>query len=73
MLLKKSSPEAQDKIKNMLYLSYLSHIEFRLYEDLKATADNPNRFRLELAVSAEFDREKECEEVILGNYQFTID
>jgi inositol hexakisphosphate/diphosphoinositol-pentakisphosphate kinase len=37
--------EAKDAL-NVQYLGYLSHIEFRLYENLVMKPNDPNRFRL---------------------------
>ena len=45
-LLKKSREEDAKKVFNIIYMSYLSHIEFRLYENLTIEEENPNRFRL---------------------------
>lgn len=45
-LSKKSPPEDAEKVLNILYMGYLSHIEFRLYENLTMEEDDPNRFRL---------------------------
>lgn len=45
-LLRKSPEEDAKKVFNIIYMSYLSHIEFRLYENLTVESENPNRFRL---------------------------
>jgi hypothetical protein len=45
-LLNKTSPEETKRINNILFMGYLSHIEFRLYENLKLSEEDPNKFRL---------------------------
>ena len=56
MLLEKSTPEAAEKARNMIYLSYLSHIEFRLYENFMTPSEDPKRFRVEVTISPEYSR-----------------
>jgi len=45
-LIRKTPEEEAKKALNMMYMGYLSHIEFRLYENLKKHGDDPDRFRL---------------------------
>ena len=42
----------------MLYMGYLSHIEFRLYENLQKEESDPNKFRLEISFSTEYKNAK---------------
>lgn len=39
-------------------MSYLSHIEFRLYENMVAQEDDSHRFRLEISISSEYKKTK---------------
>jgi len=41
----------KDALKEVHFMGYLSHILFKLYEDLHADTEDPNRFRLEIMVS----------------------
>ncbi|KAL4488441.1 hypothetical protein ABPG72_013009 [Tetrahymena utriculariae] len=45
------SQESQSELDGITSLQYLSHILFRLYENLHADTNDPERFRLELSVS----------------------
>lgn len=53
-------------------MGYLSHIEFRLYENLTMESSDPNRFRLEMSFSTEYKKAKEMKEFSLGGHGFTI-
>ena len=53
-------------------MSYLSHIEFRLYENLNLDEKDPKRFRVELSISPDFSKGKQIEEISFGK-GFTID
>jgi inositol hexakisphosphate/diphosphoinositol-pentakisphosphate kinase len=65
-LLSKTPQEEAEKIKDILYMGYLSHIEFRLYENLTMEDSDPNRFRLEISLSTEYKQDKEMKEFSLG-------
>ena len=71
-LLSSTPPEDTRKIRELLYMGYLSHIEFRLYENLNMAETDPNRFRLEISVSSEYNKLKEMKEFSLGGEGFTI-
>jgi len=45
-LLRHSPVDEAEKVFNILYMGYLSHIEFRLYENLTMSEDDHNRFRM---------------------------
>lgn len=45
-LISRTPPEEARDALNVLYLGYLSHIEFRLYENLVLRPNDPQRFRL---------------------------
>jgi inositol hexakisphosphate/diphosphoinositol-pentakisphosphate kinase len=51
-LLKCTPPNEAEKAINQLYMSYLSHIEFRLYENMVAEENDSHRFRLEISISS---------------------
>ena len=54
-------------------MSYLSHIEFRLYENFEANQDDPNRFRVEISVSPNYSKNNPIREASFGKVGFTID
>jgi len=54
----------KDLLKQMISMDYLSNITIRLYENLNAAPEDPNRFRLEILVSRGCDMEKAREEDI---------
>jgi hypothetical protein len=55
-------------------MSYLSHIEFRLYENMRAFETDPHRFRLEISISSEYKKNHNLKEFFLGGAEgFTID
>jgi hypothetical protein len=73
LLLQKTPKEEVEKITNILYMGYLSHIEFRLYENLTIEEEDPNRFRLEVSLSTEYKQNKEMKEFSLGGSNgFTV-
>jgi hypothetical protein len=53
-------------------MSYLSHIELRLYENLRCDSEDPNRFRLEVTFSTRFHKNEELKQYSLGGKGFTI-
>lgn len=55
-------------------MGYLSHIQFRLYENLTSEDnEDPNRFRLEISLSTEYKQDKEMKQFSLGGVDgFTI-
>jgi inositol hexakisphosphate/diphosphoinositol-pentakisphosphate kinase len=72
-LIKAPPAEQAEKINRFVYMSYLSHIEFRLYENLQMEPDNPNRFRVEVSIYPDFSKGCPIEEGTLGANGFTID
>ena len=71
-LLKKSPHQEAQHVFNILYMSYLSHIQPRLYENLTAQCEDPNRFRLEVSFSTRFHKTEELKQCSLGGTGFTI-
>ena len=71
-LLKKTPKEEAKSISNIMYMSYLSHMELRLYENLTTEHEDPNRFRLEVSFSTRFHKTEELRQCNLGGKGFTI-
>lgn len=71
LISKTPEKEARDAL-NVLYLGYLSHIEFRLYENLVMNHNDPQRFRLEISFSTEYKKTKNMKEFSLGGNGFNI-
>jgi len=45
------NPKEKEILDKIILLGYLTHIVFRLFENLKADPNDPQRFRLEICVS----------------------
>lgn len=71
-LLKKTPEEDARDVFNILYMGYLSHIEFRLYENLTMDQKDAGRFRLEISLSTEYKKTKKMKEFSLGGHGFSI-
>ena len=71
-LLRHSPVDEAEKVFNILYMGYLSHIEFRLYENLTMSEDDHNRFRMQISFSTEYKKAKKMKEFSLGGRGFTI-
>lgn len=61
-----------EQLRKIVYMSYLSHIEFRMYENLALSEEDPLRFRVELSISPDFSKNQPIEEVSFGK-GFTMD
>lgn len=71
-LISRTPPEESRDALNVLYLGYLSHIEFRLYENLVLRPNDPQRFRLEISFSTEYKQNKKMKEFSLGGHGLNI-
>lgn len=67
--------EVGERIKNINYIGYLSHIDLRLYENLRLEETNKHRFRLELNFSPRYQLYNPSlnTKLMIGHSGFTIE
>ena len=74
-MLNSCEADVAESIRNINYIGYLSHIELRLYENLRVGQNDDHRFRLELNFSPRYQLHNPSlnQKLMIGHSGFTIE